>query len=483
MATRARFVTPGLAHVAGESGRPLLDMTCGEAFERSERTRPLQTCVVDHEQRVKLSYAEVGRRSRAFALALRGLGMRDGDRVGVWLANRWEWVVTQVACFFEGIILVNVNPAYRASELHYAAKLVGLRALVLQPVLKHSDYYAILTEAGNIPSLEFIIEVGNAVRKSSYSFNAMWQGELHQAFSAKVLVKSVDACGIQFTSGTTGHPKGTVLNHYGTLNNARSFSERLGMTANDLVVCAPPLYHCFGCVLGTLAVLYRGATIVLASESFSAEACLDSIQLYGATIQYGVPTMLLEIHNLYSSKKGKWNVATLRAGAMGGSPCPPELMRKCIADLGMRDIACVYGMTETSPISFMSDASDPEDLRCTTVGRILEHVECKVVDQTTRKTLPVGAVGELCTKGYLVMLGYWQQPDKTKEAIQDGWMLTGDLASIDSHGYCRIVGRSKDMIIRGGENIFPAEATNLSFSSFSRRADKKALVVHRWRTT
>ena len=411
---------------------------------------------------MKLSFNEVHRRANALANALLDLGLKDGERVGVWLPNRWEWVVTQFACAKAGFILVNVNPAYRSSELHYAAKLVGLRALIMQASLKTSDYHKILSEAGNIPSLLHVIEVGYDVHEKCISFNKLiFEGSSHSDSQLKSKkISCYDAVNIQFTSGTTGHPKGTVLSHHNILNNGYHFGVRLGMKDSDKVLLPVPLYHCFGCVCGVLAALVLDATIVLPSESFNAEACLHSIDLYGVTIMYGVPTMHLEVELFHQRNPKFHNVQSLIGGAMGGSPCPPDLMKKMIK-LGMKDMVCAYGMTETSPVSFSTCSEDSLENQCNTVGTVLDHVEVKIVDQQSGKTLKIGEVGELCTRGYSVMTGYWNQEDKTKEAItEDGFMKTGDLASIDSHGFCRIVGRSKDMIIRGGENIFPAEVEN-----------------------
>lgn len=458
MVERFRFETPGLSHVLGPKVHSLLEVDIGTRFRHVSSRAGSRTFIISHNQGVKMTYAEAWEKASSLASSLLKLGLKEGERLGIWIPNRWEWIIAQMATALIGVVLVTINPAYRASEFHHAAKLVGLRALILQRSLKGSDYHKILREAGNVPTLEFIIEVGDSVQPGCISFNSLLQGGSGFEWAPR---DPNEACNIQFTSGTTGHPKGSVLSHRNILNNGHSLGIRLGVSERDVLVCPLPLYHCFGCVLGVLCIMSHAATIVLSSESFNADAAIESISRYGGTLLYGVPTMMLEVHTAYMKTPSRYNISALRGGAMGGSPCPPALMRKMADDMNMRQIACVYGMTETSPVSFTTDLDDNMDMRCNTVGRVLDHVEAKIVDTVTRKVVPIGQVGEVCTKGYSVMLGYWNQPDKTKEAItSDGFMQTGDLGSIDAHGYCRIVGRSKDMIIRGGENIFPAEVEN-----------------------
>lgn len=456
-----RFVQPGTSHLVAESG-PLIQHSIGVEYDRAEQEAGSAVFVISKWQGVHFTYRQVGRMSRALAIGLLKMGLKAGDRVGIWLSNRWEYVVAQMGTAMAGLVLVTINPAYRSQELHHAAKLVGLRVLILQPTLKTSQYHDILAEAGNIPSLQYVIEVGDAVREGSISFNKILRDNERANFAPlrQLKVNANEPVNIQFTSGTTGHPKGSTLSHRNLLNNAYAFGARLGMTSKDVLVVPLPLYHTFGCVLGVLLSMVHRSCIVLPSESFDPVSCLDAISQFKGTVLYGVPTMHLAVHTEFTSAPaGKWNVSSLRGGAMGGSPCPPVLMRKMMDDLGMKDFACAYGMTETSPVSLSTNLSDSVDLRCNTVGTIMPNLELKIVDEH-RKVVPVGIAGELLVKGYSVMLGYWNQEDKTREAIVDGFMLTGDLATVDAHGYFRIVGRSKDMIIRGGENIFPAEVEN-----------------------
>lgn len=409
---------PGLSHVVGARTTPLLECTIGEALVLAAERHADRPFVVDHPQRVTLTYAGMLERSRALAAALGAppLLLRPGDRVGVWIGSRWEWVVTQMACALAGLVLVNVNPAYRASELHYACKLVGVRALVMQAHLKSSDYHALLAQAGNVPSLEWVVEVGEGpVREGCLSFNDLLRRGAVAGSSVRPVGHARDACNIQFTSGTTGHPKGSTLSHRNILNNARDTGTRLGLGPTDVLVLPVPLYHCFGCVLGTLAALAHGASIVLPAESYDAAATLECASLYRASFIYGVPTMLLDVHTLYVKDPSKYDLSRLRGGAMGGSPCPAVLMAALMKDMHMQDLACVYGMTETSPLSVATNLTDSPELRCNTVGTVLDHVEVKVVDERNGQTQPTGVIGELWTKGYSVMLGYWGQPDKTKE--------------------------------------------------------------------
>ncbi len=377
-----------------------------------------------------------------------------------------------------GVVLTTMNPAYRASELHHAATLIGIKGLVMQARVKSSDYHAILKEAGNIHSLDWVIEVGESVRPTSVPFNDLLVAPPGGYFVIDESASCRDAANIQFTSGTTGSPKGAVLSHYNIVNNAMSFGRRLMISDRDVLVIPLPLYHCFGLNLGVVTTICCRATIVLPSESFDANATLNAIANQRGTLVYGVPTMLLELHLAHTAKGAPVrDIFALRGGGIGGSPCPPELMQKLIRDLKMTQIACAYGMTETSPVSLSTVRmslsfvfvfffffffplfkciEDSVDLRCSTVGRVMPHLEVKIVSEQGA-VLPLNSVGEVLVKGYSVMLGYWNNADKTRESIVDGFMKTGDLASCDDRGFFRIVGRSKDMIIRGGENVFPTE--------------------------
>ncbi len=413
----------------------------------------------------------------AFARALVRLGFQSGDRVGIWATNQWEWIVTQHATAKIGVILVSINPAYRLSELEYVLNKVGCRGLVTGVRFKTSDYIAMLqelipeldrspagkTKSARVPSLNTVIRLGDTTTPGMFNFNSLLEAELGNSnASASDALTAIgqrlsnhDAINIQFTSGTTGSPKGATLTHRNILNNARFVGEILRASPDDRISVPVPMYHCFGMVGGSLVTLTSGATLVLPAESFEPAATLAAIDRERCTIAYGVPTMFIAM--LEHPEFDKTNVSSLRTGIMAGAPCPEELMKQLVSRFHIPEITIAYGMTETSPVSFQSRTDDPVDKRCGTVGRAVPHAEAKIID-LDGNIVPIGEQGEVLTRGYLVMKGYWDDDEKTAEAVDaDGWMHTGDLGTLDADGWLRITGRVKDMLIRGGENVYPRE--------------------------
>jgi fatty-acyl-CoA synthase len=414
----------------------------------------------------------------ALAAGFLALGLGRGDRVGIWSPNRVEWVLTQFATARIGAILVNINPAYQRAELEYALTLSGCAALVLAERFKASDYLGMLTAlapelagcepgrlvSARLPMLKSVIVMSDRPGPGMMAFSQLERlGGPAQQLRLEAIDATLgpdDAINIQFTSGTTGSPKGATLSHYNILNNAAFVTDRMRLTESDRLCIPVPLYHCFGMVMGVLGCVTKGATMVFPGEGFEAEATLDAVAAERCTALYGVPTMFSA---MLAAQAGRArDLASLRTGVMAGAPCPIEVMERVIAEMNMREVTICYGMTETSPVSFQSLVDDPVMERCTTVGRIHPHLEVKIIGKDGA-ILPVGEAGELCTRGYSVMKGYWQDPARTAESVVDGWMHTGDLATLDAQGYCRIVGRVKDMIIRGGENIYPREVEEFLF--------------------
>ena len=384
-----------------------------------------------------------------------GLGLAKGDRVGIWSPNYAEWTLTQYATAKLGVILVNLNPAYRTHELAYALNQSGCRMVIAAPAFKTSDYRAMVDEVrGGCPALETAI----------YLWSAEWEAlfdPANQASDAELRARMAsldrnDPINIQYTSGTTGFPKGATLTHRNILNNGYMVGMRQGFTAEDRLCIPVPFYHCFGMVMGNLGCTTHGATMVIPSDAFDPKAVLDAVQAERCTSLYGVPTMF--IAELGHPDFGSYDLSSLRTGVMAGSPCPVEVMKQCVDLMHMSDVTICYGMTETSPVSTQTEATDSLHHRTSTVGRVHPHVEVKVVHPDTGKTVGFGDTGEFCTRGYSVMVGYWNDPERTAEAIDpDGFMHTGDLATMDADGYVNIVGRIKDMVIRGGENVYPRE--------------------------
>jgi fatty-acyl-CoA synthase len=456
------------SYVRGASTPPLLETTISDRFEEIVRRHPDRPALVSRAQGRRFTYREIGVAVDDFARGLTSLGLKRSDRVGIWSPNNAEWVITQFAIAKLGLILVTINPAYRTHELEYALRKVGCSALITATSFKSSDYVGMLRKlapeiaAGapgrlkleKLPDLHTIIQIGESPEPGLISFDEVSKGGTG-APAPSVELNPDDAINIQFTSGTTGSPKGATLTHRNILNNAHLFGLALGFTPADKLCIPVPFYHCFGMVMSSLMCVTHGATMVISGESFDPLTVLETVQAERCTALHGVPTMFIAV--LQHPDFGRYDLSSLRTGAMAGAPCPVEVMRRVIDEMGMSEITIAYGMTETSPISFQSDRADPIERRVSTVGTIHPHLEVKIVD-VDGHVVPRGVPGELCTRGYSVMKGYWEDPSKTAEVLDlEGWMHTGDIGTIDSEGYCNITGRIKDMVIRGGENIFPRE--------------------------
>ncbi|WP_179403942.1 AMP-binding protein [Burkholderia guangdongensis] len=472
----------GIAYVRGETDISLSESTIGQFLRDTARRFPDRNAVVFREQGVRWTWAEFDDQVDRLASGLLSLGIGKGDRVGIWSPNRVEWLLVQFATARIGAVLVNINPAYRVSELEYALRKVGCKALVTAERFKTSDYTGMLLDivpelksqqagelkSARLPDLRLVISVGDPGLSGVLPFaSVMARAEEGLRDRGRSIIDDLDATlssrdpiNVQFTSGTTGNPKGATLTHHNIVNNARFVAMAMKLSEVDSLCIPVPLYHCFGMVLGVLACVSVGAQMVFPGEGFDAGATLASISEERCTALHGVPTMF--IAELQHPDFASFDLGSLRTGIMAGSPCPIETMNQVVARMHMREVTIAYGMTETSPVSFQSATTDPLDKRTTTVGRIQPHLEVKIVDALGH-TVPVGETGELCTKGYSVMLGYWGDDEKTRESIVDGWMHTGDLATIDAEGYCNIVGRLKDMVIRGGENIYPREVEEYLF--------------------
>ncbi len=461
------------SYVDGASTVRLIGETLGAYFDRAvARWRDELALVVRHQQ-VRWSYGELGRRVEDFAAGLLALGLEPGDRVGIWSPNNAEWVITQFATAKAGLVLVNINPAYRLTEVEYALNKVGCKALITADHFKTSEYVGMLRElapeldrsvpgrlsAARLPSLAAVIRIGADECLGMFRFADIMAagGERHarRLGELAVALQFDDPINIQFTSGTTGAPKGATLTHHNILNNGFFIGEAQRLSPRDRVAIPVPLYHCFGMVLGNLACVTHGATMVYPGEGFEPLAVLETVEAERCTALYGVPTMF--IAELSHPEFKRFDLSSLRTGIMAGSPCPIEVMRRCVDEMHMSEVTIAYGMTETSPVSFQTSHDDPLERRVGTVGRVHPHVEVKIIDAEGR-IVPRGTPGELCTRGYSVMLGYWGDAERTVEAIDRArWMHTGDLATLDEDGYCNIVGRLKDMVIRGGENVYPRE--------------------------
>ena len=450
----------GLSRVKGSTELPLSKATIFGLLADTAARFPERLAVVFREQGVRWTWREFEAEICALAAGLAALGLRRGDRLGIWSPNRVEWIVTQFATARTGVILVNITPAYRLSELAYALQISGCRAIVSAERLKTSAYLEMLQKVRpELPALEFIIRMGEGRTPAMLNY-----GEV-VARGRKLPIDPItldchDPINIQFTSGTTGHPKGATLTHHNVVNNARFIAAAMRFSERDALCIPVPLYHCFGMVLSVLACVSSGATMIFPSESFDAEATLAAVAEERCTALHGVPTMF--IAELAHPRFAEFDLSSLRTGIMAGSPCPIETMKRVVAQMHMHEVTIAYGMTETSPVSFQSATTDPLERRVTTVGRIQPHLEVKLVD-AVGSVVPVGEKGELCTRGYSVMRGYWGDEARTRETVRDGWMHTGDLAVLDTEGYCNIVGRVKDMVIRGGENVYPREVEEFLF--------------------
>jgi fatty-acyl-CoA synthase len=443
------------SYAKGELEPPLLEQTIGENFEATVAAHPDREALVEYASGRRWSWAELDRDVDALARGLLAAGLVKGDRVGVWSPNCAEWTIAQYATAKLGVILVNVNPAYRTHELTYAVNQSGLRMLIAMSGFKTSDYRGMVEATrAECPTLERVVYLDTDDWAALVAEGeSVPEGAVAEALASLTPDEPIN---IQYTSGTTGYPKGATLSHRNILNNGFYVTELIDFTEQDRLCIPVPFYHCFGMVMGNLGCTTHGATMVIPAPVFDAETTLRCVAEERCTGLYGVPTMFIAMQN--HPAFAEHDLSSLRTGLMAGSICPVEVMKRCINDMHMPEVGIAYGMTETSPVSCQTRNDDDLDRRTSSIGRVGPHLEIKVVDPGTGATVERGEPGELCTRGYSVMLGYWDDPDKTAEAIDaDGWMYTGDLAEMREDGYCTIVGRIKDMVIRGGENIYPRE--------------------------
>ncbi len=460
---------PDEARLRGDDSAALLDLTIPQLLARAVAAHPGAEALIFREHDLRLTWQGCAQAVDQLASGVLALGLGRGDRVGIWSPNRPEWVLTQFATARIGAILVNVNPAYRLAEVEYALRHVGVRVLITADRFKSSDYLGMMREllpepaaegailAPNLPDLRAVVAMGKGHWPGMLRFDdiAATPAEPERLEALSAVLDPHDPINIQFTSGTTGLPKGATLSHRNIVNNARFVTDRMRFSKADRLCIPVPLYHCFGMVMGVLGCVSKGAAMVFPGEGFDPDVTLQAVSQEGCTGLYGVPTMFSAM--LASERFHHYDLSSLRTGIMAGAPCPIEVMKRVREEMHMSEVTIAYGMTETSPVSFQSMTDDPVEKRVATVGRIHPHLEVKLVDETGH-TVPTGQVGELCTRGYSVMRGYWGEAAKTADAIDaEGWMHTGDLASIDAEGYCTIVGRAKDMLIRGGENVYPRE--------------------------
>jgi fatty-acyl-CoA synthase len=466
-----------MSYVSGTSEKPLLGLTIGDMFDSIAAQFPANEALICRQQGLRYTYSSLASEVERCARGLLVLGLQKGERIGIWSPNRAEWTITQFATAKIGAILVNINPSYRSHELEYALQQSGCAMLIIAPSFKTSDYTKMVQELApelatgappsRLPLLRTVIRLGTEPAPGMLN----WPDLLDRAAetSPAALAERQRSCefddpiNIQYTSGTTGYPKGATLSHHNILNNGYFVAELMRFTDQDRLVIPVPLYHCFGMVMGNLGCVTHGATMIYPSEGFDPKAVLEAVQEERATALYGVPTMF--IAELDHPEFASYNLKTLRTGVMAGSPCPVEVMKKVQSAMHMREVEICYGMTETSPVSFQTRVGTPLDKQVGTVGQIHPHVEVKIIDPQTGQVLPIGQPGELCTRGYSVMLGYWNNAEATSTAIDGArWMHTGDLAVMDAEGYVNIVGRIKDMIIRGGENVYPREIEEFLYS-------------------
>lgn len=455
---------PHQSYSRGSQDKTLLAMTIGQAFDHTVAQFPDGEALVVRHQSRRYTWRQLADTVDLHARAFLALGLQTGDRLGIWAPNCAEWLISQIASAKLGVILVNINPAYRTSELDYVLKQSGCQWLVCAGAFKGSDYHGMLQELQ--PDLRGIISLDPSPPAGFMPWSTLvalsaevTPEQLHQRQASLHFDQAVN---IQYTSGTTGFPKGATLSHHNILNNGYMVGESLGLTAQDRLVIPVPLYHCFGMVMGNLGCITHGTAMIYPNDGFDPLLTLSAVAEERATGLYGVPTMFIAL--LDHPRRGEFELSSLRTGIMAGATCPIEVMRRVISELHMGEVQIAYGMTETSPVSLQTGPQDDLERRVTTVGRTQPQLETKIID-IDGNTVARGEIGELCTRGYSVMLGYWNNPEATREAIDEaGWMHTGDLASMDEHGYVRIAGRNKDMIIRGGENVYPRELEEFFFT-------------------
>ena len=468
------------SYFRGASEPPLIDETIGARLARTISLFPDREALVSRHQGIRWTYREYGERIDRLAAGLLSLGIEPGDRVGIWAPNCYEWCLVQFATARIGAILVNVNPAYRVFELEYALNKSGCKALVTAERFKSSHYVAMLQDlapeladcepgslkAEKLPNLEIVIRMGAERTPGMLGFDNVCamgtEADLQRLDTIGGELSPQDVINIQFTSGTTGNPKGAALTHYNILNNANQVSQGMRFTEHDRLCIPVPMYHCFGMVLGKMACVVNGAAAIFPSDAFEAGAVLETVEAERCTALHGVPTMF--IAELEHPEFDRFDLSTLRTGIMAGAPCPVEVMKKVISRMHMEEVLIAYGQTECSPVNHMTLADDPLEKRVETVGRGGPHLEVKIIDEAG-DIVPVGQPGDICTRGYAVMKGYWDEPEKTAETVDsDGWLHSGDLGVMDEEGYVSVVGRLKDMIIRGGENIYPREIEEFLFT-------------------
>lgn len=469
-----------LSYAYGTSQEPLIGMTIGDKFDEACQMYADQDAVVSLHQNIRLSYQELQDQVNAFACSLLRLGLTKGDRLAIWSPNCVEWTIAQFAAFKAGIVLVNLNPAYKKNELEYVLNKVSCKGLIIASVFKSSDYQQVLTQiapeiqtahdkvlnAEKVPHLKCVIKIDEQQHEGIHRFSDLLsppsKKEQAQLQTIAQDLQFDETINIQFTSGTTGNPKGTMLTHNNILNNGYFVGEGIHLTPQDRVCISVPLFHCFGMVMGNLACITHGSTMVYPSAVFNPLASLKAIEQEKCTAAYGVPTMFIAM--LEEETFDQFDLSSLRTGIMAGSPCPREIMQRVIDRMHMSEITICYGMTETAPVSMQTSTTDPIECRVGTVGRVKPHLEVKIIDEQG-KVVPRGKLGELCVRGYSVMLGYWEDEEKTKEVIDVAkWMHTGDIAEMDEDGFVKIKGRIKDVVIRGGENLFPKEIEDFLYT-------------------
>ncbi|MDV2454102.1 AMP-binding protein [Acinetobacter towneri] len=469
-----------LSYAYGTSNQPLLGMTIGEKFDQACQQYADQDALVSVHQNVRLTYKQLQQQVNAFACSLLKLGFKKGDRLAIWSPNCVEWTITQFAASKAGVILVNLNPAYKSNELEFVLNKVSCKGLVIASQFKSTNYQDILTKiapelcqadnkvlnAKRLPHLKHVIKIDDQAHTGMHRFqDLLTASTTHMLKKLQHIASELqfdETINIQFTSGTTGNPKGTMLTHNNILNNGYFVGEAIHLSPQDRVCISVPLFHCFGMVMGNLACITHGSTMVYPSAVFNPLDTLKAIQQEKCTAAYGVPTMFIAI--LEHEQFDEFNLSSLRTGIMAGSPCPQEIMQRVIDRMHMAQITICYGMTETAPVSAQSSTEDSVERRVSTVGRVHPHLEVKIVDEEG-KVVPRGQLGELCVRGYSVMLGYWDEHDKTQEVIDVArWMHTGDIAEMDDEGFVKIKGRIKDVVIRGGENLFPKEIEDFLYT-------------------